>query len=293
MSTAPGEFEHGLAQVGKVRTHYVTIGSGEPIVLLHGWPQTWWEWRRLAAGLADRHRLIIPDLRGLGASSRPAEGYDKRTIAADVWGLLDQLGVGEVTVVGHDLGGAVAYQVAHQRREQIRALVVIEMMMPGFGVEEEFAQRDENGIWHLSFHLARDVTEALVSGRERLYFSWFFNNFSYDRAAITEADLDEYVRAYREPGALRAGFEYYRTLFQDGRDNRAASAEPLPMPALAVGGSHSMGARCADSLRGLAADVTGCVMPESGHYVPEEHPEELAGLITDFLAGRESALTSV
>ncbi len=287
------EFEHHLAQVGDVRLHYVLCGSGEPVVLLHGWPQTWWEWRRLAAELGDRYRLVIPDLRGLGGSSRPAGGYDKQTIADDVGGLLDQLGLGPVSVIGHDLGAAVAYRLAHSRRDSVERLMIIEMMIPGYGVEEEMGPRDENGIWHLAFHMARDMTEALVEGREEIYFGWFFRNFAYRREAITEADFAEYVRAYREPGALRAGFEYYRALFQDSRDNIESSARPLEMPVTVLGGEHCMGARPVEPMRSLASDVTGYVVPECGHYVPEERPELLAELVTDFMSGRESALPSV
>ena len=268
-----------------VRLRYADLGEGPAVVLLHGWPQTAHEWRHVAGALAGRgHRVVVPDLRGLGDSSRPATGYDKQTIAEDVWALLDQLGVATAAVVGHDLGGAVAYRVACTRPEAVTRLVVIEMMMPGFGVEEELAPQDEDGIWHLAFHLARDMTEALVEGREDIYLGWFFKNFAARPDAIDPVDVAEYVRAYRQPGALRAGFEYYRALFADGRANRASAERALTMPVLAVGGALSMGARVAGSVGHLATDVTAHVVDDCGHWVPEEQPEHLSALLGEFLA---------
>jgi len=276
------------ARLPALRMRYRLLGAGTPVVLLHGWPQTSHEWRHVATALSGDHLVIVPDLRGLGDSTRPATGYDKQTLAEDVWALLDGLGIENAAIVGHDLGAAVGYRVACTRPQSVSHLVSIEMMMPGFGVEEEFAMQDENGIWHLAFHMARDIPEALVEGRERLYLSWFFRTFAHRPERIGEADLDEYVRCYQQPGALRAGFEYYRTLFQDGRENRRSSAEPLTMPVLAVGGEHSMGARVADSIRALAPGAIGQVIPACGHWVPEEQPELLSRILAAFLAGSPS-----
>jgi len=272
------------AELPSLRMRYAVLGAGPPVVLLHGWPQTSYEWRHVAEALSADHLVVAPDLRGLGDSSRPATGYDKQTLAEDVWDLLDSLGIERAAIVGHDLGAAVGYRVACTRPQGVTHLVAIEMMMPGFGVEEEFAMRDENGIWHLSFHMARDIPEALVEGRERLYLSWFFRTFAHRAERIGETDLDEYVRCYQQPGALRAGFEYYRSLFQDGRDNRRSSAVPLTMPVLAIGGEHSMGARVADSMRGLAPGAVEQVVPACGHWVPEERPELLVRMLAAFLS---------
>jgi pimeloyl-ACP methyl ester carboxylesterase len=290
MTAAPG-FQHHYAEIGEVMLHYVTLGKGPPLVLLHGWPQTWYEWRHVMPALAERYTVIAPDLRGLGDSSRPFDGYDKRTVANDIWRLMsEKLGHKRFLLVGHDWGGPTAYALAASHPEAVEKLAIIDVVIPGDG--GDFSQGGRR--WHHQFHMTPDLPEALIQGRERIYLQWFYQTFAYKPGAISDADLDEFVRTYSQPGALRAGFNYYRNLPRDAEDNRAqlATGFRLPMPVLAIGGAVSYphgrgrGGDVEASLRRVAVDVAGVVVPEAGHFVPEEQPEVAARLLLDFFARR-------
>ena len=266
--------EHHHAELGDVLLHYVTEGAGFPVVLLHGWPQSWFEWRHVIPELAKTYRVIAPDLRGLGDSSRPADGYDKKTIGNDIWRLMhDVLGIDAFYLVGHDWGGPTAYAVAVAHPEAVRKLVILDVTIPGDG-SPNISQGGRR--WHHAFHQTLDLPEALVAGREDIYFGWFYRN--YGARPLDEADIAEYLRVYRQPGALRAGFAYYRAIPQDIADNAAIAATfKLPMPVLALGGDRSWGRRTEviESLRRLADNVEGGVIENCGHWMPEEQPREL------------------
>ena len=282
------EFAHHDAEVGEVMLHYVTMGSGPPLVLLHGWPQTWYEWRLVMPALAKRFTVIAPDMRGLGDSSRPLGGYDKRTVANDIWRLVTEtLGHKSFHLVGHDWGGPTAYALAASHPEAVTKLAIIDVVIPGDG--GDFSQGGRR--WHHQFHMTPDLPEALVQGRERIYLQWFYQTFAYRQGAIDEAALVEFTRTYSQPGALRAGFNYYRAMTEDAKVNAAqlATGFRLPMPVLAVGGGVSYphgrgrGPDVEASMRRVATNVRGFVIPECGHFVPEEAPEELARLLLEFL----------
>src|SRR5262245_14532696 len=282
---------HHFADLGEVLMHYVTAGAGPPVVLLHGWPQTWWEWRHVIPGLAEKYTVIAPDLRGLGDSSRPLAGYDKKTVANDVWLLVsERLGHKSFFLVGHDWGGPTAFALAAAHPQAVRRLVILDVVIPGSGGDfSEAGQR-----WHHQFHMTPDLPEALTEGRERIYLSWFYRTFAYRPDAITPADLDEYARTYSQPGGMRAGFAYYRALLQDVVDNKAMLAQAkLAMPVLAIGGAvsypHGRGRGSApeQSLRQVALDVRGAVVPECGHFIPEEAPDVLSKHLLDFFAAEK------
>lgn len=284
MNALPAGLSHGRAELGDVSLHYVTAGEGEPLVLLHGWPQTWFEWRHLIPELARRYRVIAPDLRGLGDSSRPAEGYDKRTMAADIHGLLGSLGVERCCLVGHDWGGPVAFALAAHYPGLVRRLAILDVVIPGDG--GDFSQGGRR--WHHAFHQVAGLPEELVRGRERAYLGWFYRNFAHRPDAIGEEEIAEYLRTYSDPAALAAGFALYRALPRDREDNAAwLSRHKLAMPVLAVGGGESFGRRHEpeELLRRCAQDVTGAVIADSGHWIPEEQPERLLALLLDFFAG--------
>ncbi|MBL4622491.1 MAG: alpha/beta fold hydrolase [Immundisolibacteraceae bacterium] len=273
--------EHHKADLGDVSLHYLLAGNGEPLVLLHGWPQSSHEWLRLMPYLADNYQLIVPDLRGLGDSSKPHTGYDKATIAADIYGLVhDQLGHDTIRLVGHDWGGGVAYAIAGQYRDWVSQLAILEMVMPG--VPLPGAGELLGSFWHMSFHGVRDLPEALIQGRERTYISWFFNNFAYNPAAITPGDLDEYERCISQPGALRAGFEYYRARPEDAVAFATAAQQKLTIPVLALGGATCMGDAVKLCMEQVAESVIGGSIAECGHWIPEEQPEQLANQLKAF-----------
>jgi pimeloyl-ACP methyl ester carboxylesterase len=231
---------HAMADIEpSLRLHYVTVGQGERnMVLLHGFPQTWWEWRRVMPALADAgFRVVAPDYRGAGDSQRTPGGYDKRTMAADLHRLLHRhLQIEDpIILVGHDIGLMIAYAYAQSYRNDVSHLVIMDAPLPGTGV---FDRRSNPRLWHFAFHNAIDVAEMLVAGRERQYLQTFFNVRNFDPSAI---DLETYVSAYSAPGAMRAGFELYRAFEQDADDNRQILQRngKLTIPVLEIGGEIS------------------------------------------------------
>ena len=277
---------HHYAAIDDVLIHYVSAGKGPAVVLLHGWPQTWWEWRFVVPRLAEHYTVIAPDLRGLGDSSRPLAGYDKKTIANDIWRLVhDMLGHDQMYLVGHDWGGPTAYALAAAHPEAVRRLVILDVVIPGSG--GDFSQGGRR--WHHQFHMTPDLPEALTQGREEAYLSWFYRTFAYRHDAIGPDDVKEYLRTYRQPGAMRAGFAYYRAITQDVADNEANIARlKLPMPVLAMGGAVSYphargrGREPEQSLRRVAVDVRGEVVSACGHFIPEEAPDYLVARLLAF-----------
>ena len=265
-------FQHAYADLGDVRLHYVTAGSGPAVVLLHGWPQTWYMWRDVIPGIAGRHRVIAPDLRGLGDSSRPVGGYDKKTLAQDVWRLVhDVLGEDELFVVGHDWGGPTAFAIAAQHRDAVKRLAIFDVPVPGDGTPVMFANR-----WHHGLHWELDFPEALTTGREDVYLGFFYRNWGGRPDAISAEAEREYLRAYRQPGAMRAGFNLYRATPQDVADNQAFLSEgKLKMPVLCYAGAlgRGRGGLAIESWRRVAEDVRGGVIEDCGHWIPEERPQ--------------------
>ena len=282
-------FTHGMADTEPgLRLHYVTAGEGaRTIVLLHGFPQTWWEWRHVIPGLVDAgFRVIAPDYRGAGNSWRPLGGYDKRTMAEDIYRLLRQhLGIqGPIALLGHDIGLMVAYAYAQAYRDDVSELVVMDAPLPGTAVFDRL--RADPRVWHFAFHGARDVPEMLVAGRERKYLQAFYNARCFDPSTISEADLDIYASAYAAPGAMRAGFELYRAFDQDAEDNRDALRrnDKLTMPVLAVGGATSTsGPLVEEMMREVAQDVTGIRVPDTAHWIAEENPRAFTIALLTFL----------
>jgi pimeloyl-ACP methyl ester carboxylesterase len=277
---------HGMAELEPgLRIHYATAGAGDRvIVLLHGFPQTWYEWHRVIPGLVNAgFRVIAPDYRGAGQSSKTLGGYDKRTMAGDVRRLLrDHLEVkGPVMLAGHDIGLMVAYAYAQAWRDEVSHLAIMDAPLPGTAVFDRL--RSDPRLWHFAFHGARDVAEMLVAGRERPYLQHFFFARSFVPSAI---DLDTYVDAYSAPGAMRAGFELYRAFDKDGEDNREALKRngKLSIPVLVVAGTIS---NSGPLLEGMMQEVAGQVaavrIPNTAHWIPEESPEALVEILVKFL----------
>jgi pimeloyl-ACP methyl ester carboxylesterase len=289
MALTTDDVSHGMADIEPgLRLHYATAGGGpRTVVLLHGFPQTWWEWRRVIPGLvAAGFRVVAPDYRGAGHSWRPAGGYDKQTMARDIHTLVRaHLGIEDpVSVVGHDIGLMVAWAYARTFPGEVSHLALVDAPLPGTAVFDRL--RGDPRVWHFAFHGARDVAEMLVSGRERQYLQAFFDARTADPCAIGEADLDRYASAYAAPGAMRAGFELYRAFDQDAADNREALRRDgrLLVPVLAVGGTTSTtGPLMGEMMREVADDVTDVRIPGSAHWIPEENPRALLDTLLAFL----------
>jgi pimeloyl-ACP methyl ester carboxylesterase len=280
-------FSHHMAVVNNgVQIHYVIGGHGDPVVLLHGWPETWYEWRHVMPALAKNHTVIAPDLRGLGDSSKPLTGYDGKTVAEDIHQLVGKLGFKTIFLVGHDIGSQIAYSYAAAHPTEVKRLVVIDYTFSGF------APPGKMPTWWSVFHQVPDIPEALVEGKELMYLSWFYHNLAYNPAAITQADINEFVSHYSAPGGMRAGFEYYRAFPQDAIENQNYSKTKLTMPVLAVGGSYYpvFGGNVTSNsalyaMKTLAQNVRGMQVPNSGHWIPEEQPEVIIKLLDSFFGG--------
>jgi pimeloyl-ACP methyl ester carboxylesterase len=279
--------EHHTADVDGARLHYVTTGSGSgPVVLLlHGWPQTWYEWRRVAEALPD-HTVVMPDLRGFGYSSKPPAGYDATTMAEDLHGLVSKLGLEEVTVVGHDWGAVFGYVYAARHPAQVKALGIVEMVLPGVGLMEQAMVPQPHGrfLWHLGFQTVPDIPELLVRGNERVYLQWFFEHFAYDPSAITAGDLDEYVGAITQVGALRAGLAVYQAFFETAEQVTGHAQTPLEIPVVAYGGEVCLNELTLASAHAVAPEAEGGVIPRCGHWAPEEQAEFVAGVVRELAA---------
>jgi pimeloyl-ACP methyl ester carboxylesterase len=275
-------FSHHSTMVDGLRLHYVIGGQGDPLVLLHGWPQTWYEWREVMPALAERYTVIAPDMRGLGDSAKPLDGYDARSVAADIYSLVQQLGYSSILLAGHDLGGWVAYAYAAAHRDEVRRLAIMEIMPADEGALQFTTLAPEHSLWHFSFHFVRDLPEALVTGRERLYLSWFYRNGCYNPVAISEAAIDEFTRCYSAEGGLRAGFEYYRALFTNIEQTKEDARTPLEMPLLALGGEFSFGEFAGQLWSAYAANVEADVIPQCAHFIPEEQPALLSERLLAF-----------
>ncbi|WP_095203613.1 alpha/beta fold hydrolase [Mesorhizobium carmichaelinearum] len=262
---------------------YVRVGGqGPAVVLLHGFADTGDMWAQAAVKLMKDHTVVVPDLRGMGLSAHPDGGYTKKNQAADIAGVMDALKIDKAELVTHDIGNMVGYALAAQYPKRITKWVVIDAPLPGIGDWEKIKQSPL--LWHFNFR-GPDM-ERLVAGRERIYLDRFYNELSADPKKIDEATRVHYAKLYARPHAMHDAFEQFKAFDQDAIDNQAmlATGGKLAMPVLAVGAEKSAGTTQADTLRFVASDVTGAIVPASGHWIMEENPDATVKLITDFLA---------
>jgi pimeloyl-ACP methyl ester carboxylesterase len=275
----PG-FSERFADVNGVRLHYWIGGKGSPVVLLHGFAQTGLMWRPIMPLLAQRHTVIVPDLRGAGGSAKPDGGYDKKNMAVDVHELTGSLGLDRVAVVGHDIGLMVAYAYAAQFPQLTERLVLMDAFLPGIGDwKSVWLMRD---LWH--FHFYGPTPLALVTGRERVYLEHFWNDFAADpKRSVSEADRQLYAAALAQPGGVHAGFEYFRNFERDAQDFATLGQTPLAMPVLVLTGEKASGQGLIDQTRLVATNVKGVIVPGSGHWLIDEAPARVIAELTGFL----------
>ncbi|MGW6331678.1 alpha/beta fold hydrolase [Nocardia rhamnosiphila] len=281
-------FRHEFADIDGVRMHYVTGGRGTPVVLLHGWPQTWYGWWEIMPELAEHHTVYAVDLPGLGDSTGSPTGYDKATLARYIHTLIaDRLGIRDATVVGHDFGAAVAFRYAGQFPADTAGLGYLDLPLPGPALD---APTYRSMSWHIAFHSQRRVPEAVVGDDVREYLALFYPQVSFggtafggtsDRSPFTDAEIDEYARTYSRPEVLTGGFELYRALDQDVRDTGAAP--PIQVPALLMTAQGQL-----DPVRATVAPAMGNLVravdvPNAGHWLVEENPGFVTAELLRFL----------
>ena len=279
--------ESRFLTLSDIRLHYLDEGEGEVVVLLHGWPQTSHVWRHIIPKLSSKYRVLAPDLRGLGDSSRPTDGFDSGTVAGDIIALLDALAVRDFSIVGHDWGGPAAFAAASLIRDRVQRLALIDTVLPGDG---RLAGSSQAGArWHHLFHRTSDLPEALTAGREATYLGWFFDEYSERGGAVGHDALAEYVRCYSQAGAMRCGFEYYRTLEISDAFIRSQlewyGKLSIPVLSVAGGSGRGRGGEAEESIGQLVTNLRAHVIAGCGHLVPEEAPAELSALLLHFLAG--------
>jgi pimeloyl-ACP methyl ester carboxylesterase len=277
----PAPFTERFAAVNGVRLHYRVAGQGSAVVLLHGYAETGHMWRPIMPLLAERHTVVVPDLRGAGGSAKPPGGYDKKNMAVDIHELTRSLRLDRVRIVGHDIGLMVAYAYAAQFPEATERVVLMDAFLPGIGDwKRVWLLRD---LWH--FHFYGEVPLALVKGRERIYLEHFWNDFAADRKrSVPEADRRFYARAYAQPGAMRAGFEYFRSFERDAEDFARMAGTRLTMPMFVLSGEKAGGTFLVEQARLVASHVRGQVVPGVGHWLMEEAPGTVIPAIRDFVA---------
>lgn len=277
----PRDFTTREVALDGVTIHVRSGGHGPAVVLLHGYGETGDMWGAMAAELERDHTVIVPDLRGMGLSSKPAGGFDKRTQAGDVAGVMDALGVARADLVTHDIGNMVGFAFASLHPDRVGDFVLIDAPVPGVGPWEEILKNPL--LWH--FRFGGPDMERLVKGRERIYLDRFWNEFSADPAKFDEASRRHYAKLYARPGAMHSGFLQFAAFDRDAIDNRAwlGTGARLKMPVYAIGGEKSFGPQMAAVMRAAADDVTEGVVPASGHWIMEENPSATVSLVRAFL----------
>jgi pimeloyl-ACP methyl ester carboxylesterase len=279
------KFARRFVQSGEIRFHIVDGGIGPTVVLIAGFPQTAYAWRRLQPLLSGSYRTIAIDLPGQGYSDKPLNGYDTQTTAVRINDLLKSLGVQRHFYVGHDIGSWIAYPYAHQYTADLDGIVFIDGNIPGITLKPEVSVAAPSNwrSWHFLFNAVDDLPEALLSGKERVLIEWFFNKKTANAmAAFEPADIDEYVKSYASLGGLRGMLGYYRAVEEDMRQNQKLFANKIKTPVLALGGDVGSAPNIHELMKPLCENLRGGQIEACGHYIPEEQPEKLATELVSF-----------
>ncbi len=272
-------FEHRLVSAGDVNIHSVSGGAGMPLILIHGFPQTWWEWHKAMPVLAKHYHVVAVDLRGAGFSDCPLSGYDKATLATDIHNVMQVLGHKTYAVCGHDIGAMVAMALASLQRDAVKQLVVLDAPLPGWSRWEASLA----SLWQFSFHQKRDLPELLIYGKEYEYIASFISERTFDHGSFDQDDIEIYANALALPGRTRAAMEWYRAFPIDHQNALQWKEQPLKIPVLALGGEKRFGPRIVEMVKEFATSVEGGSIANSSHYVVDERPHEVATAIVDFL----------
>jgi len=277
---------HHTIRANGIKQHYVEAGSGPPVILLHGFPETWYAWRKQIPVLADRFRLIVPDLRGYGETEKPPVGYDKRTMAADIRALMQALNIPRAPIIGHDRGARVATRFAKGHPQAITHLGVFDNV-PTRVIFEKMDATIARGHWFFIFNQTSDLPEALIAGREEIWLRYILQGWTYDPECLTPEDLSAYVRAYQKPGAVRGALSDYRAAREDVAQDQEDADIPVTCPTLALWGEDFEIGGWMWDLAGIWCDMATNVrtlsIPQCGHLPHEERPDIVNQAILDFL----------
>jgi pimeloyl-ACP methyl ester carboxylesterase len=277
-------FRHEIVAVNNgVRIHYVIGGTGPALVLLHGFPQHWREWRLVMPALVEAgYTVIAPDLRGFGDSDKPLDGYDALNVAEDVHQLVSRLDYERISLVGHDVGASVAYTFTAAHQDQVKALVLMEAFPAGFELASGHQQT-----WHLGFMSTPDLPETLLAGREQAFLAFLFRRTLNDTRTFSDEDIEAYVRTFAGLGGVRGAAAHIRALPRSAVQNRKLAERKLRMPVLTVGAAKTFGSSIEPAARQFAEDVSGVVAEHTGHWIPEEQPVWLAQQLIMFFSGKD------
>ncbi|WP_298143474.1 alpha/beta hydrolase [Flavobacterium sp.] len=276
--------EYHTIKIGAINQAFIQAGSGQPLILLHGFPQHSHMWRKIIPELAKHYLVIAPDLRGMGGSSITPDGYEKENLAKDIQALITQLKLENICLVGYDHGGGVAYSLAAQFPELFKKVCFIEYTPPGFGYEYGLKPVPDWQAWQLAFFTVPDVAVQFIIGRERELLSWYFWHWSYNPDAISQEEFEIYVRQLQKPGALKAGFAHFAAVFADKEHFAKTSQTKLKMPVLALGGENGAGEFMLNGWQQLAENVAGGSIKKAGHWIVDEQPAELTKQLLAFFA---------
>jgi pimeloyl-ACP methyl ester carboxylesterase len=278
-------FTHRMISAADIRFHFVEGGVGPTVILLAGFPQSWYAWRRVMPILAPRYSVIAIDLPGQGDSDKPSGGYDTRTTGERINALIKTLGHNRYFMAGHDIGSWVAYPYAARYPDELARLVLLDANIPGVTLRSTIQLGFEQNwrTWHFLFNTIPDLPEALLQGRERVLIEWFFQRKTANPArTFSTADIDEYERVYRKLGNLNGMLGYYRAVFEDMAQNAELAKARVKTPILALGGDCGSAPDIYEAMKPLCEDVRGGVIKNCGHYIPEEQPEALAAKMIEF-----------
>lgn len=287
MSLEPAGITHHTAVLNGIKQHWVAAGEGPPVYLLHGFPETWFAWRKMIPALAEHYTVIAPDLRGYGATEKPFSGYDKRTMANDTIALMDHLGHDKISLVGHDRGARVGTRFAKDHRDRIDRLVVMENIPTRIIAETFDIDKARIGYWFFAFLGVADLPEALIAGNEEVFFTYFLRGWLHNPELLSQEEIDVYITNYKQPGAVRGSCADYRAAPQDVAQDIEDADELIDCPVLSMWGRESVGVGQAYDVaavwRTMAHDLQTLEIPNCAHLPPEEQPEVVTEAVLRFL----------
>lgn len=280
-------FSHHTIEANGIRLHYVIGGTGTPVLLWHGFLETWYCWRKLMPALAQRHTVIAPDMRGYGDSDKPDDGYDARTLVEDFRQLVAQLGFRQLHLVAHDMGAPPALLYAAQYSEQVLSLTYLEEpVLLSQALQQIFQFTPEatpaGGLWWWTFALAQNLPETLITGHEREFLTYFYNTYCHNPSAIAPDVIDEYMRSFAAPKGVSGALGVYRAVFESIKQTEPLAQNKLKTPILALGGDQVLGDRVKMMLQNVAENVRGGAIEQCGHFVADERPDYLVEQLIAF-----------